>query len=479
MASVERSVVGRIQPRAVLTRTGGTVPRRWQLGVLAAALCAGLAAGLDPVLGIALAAGGLFVAVVLSNLTAGLCLFGVVAFLEALPRISGAASVAKIAGALLALSWLATVATRRGARDLLFSRHPGLTWIAILFLGWTALSLLWAEDVGEATTALSRYALNLLLLPIIFTAIRKRQHVTWLLWVFVGGALVSAAYGAIFPSTDPFSTGGGRLSGAGLNPNFLASLSVVATVLGAALAANRELAPGLRVAAAAASGLCVLSVAATGSRGGLVSLAAVVVLGALYAGRGRRLPIVFAGATIAAVVVLYLGAFAPTEIRERVFVVEGGTGRTDIWTVGWRMVEDNPVLGVGAGNYKTASIHYLLEPGSLPRGEIIHEGKVAHNLYLHVLAELGVVGLALFGLILAFAIGCAMAAARRFKAMGDRSLEIAARGVVVATAGVLTADFFASGQFSKPLWMLLGLGPALLAIAQRSERRAPAEPALR
>jgi hypothetical protein len=42
------------------------------------------------------------------------------------------------------------------------------------------------------------------------------------------------------------------------------------------------------------------------------------------------------------------------------------------------------------------------------------------------------------------------------------------RAVFVALVGILAADFFVSQQFSKQLWLLLGLGPALLAIATRS-----------
>jgi hypothetical protein len=41
--------------------------------------------------------------------------------------------------------------------------------------------------------------------------------------------------------------------------------------------------------------------------------------------------------------------------------------------------------------------------------------------------------------------------------------------------GILAADFFASEQFSKQLWLLLGLGPALLAMAysKRGGEQAP------
>jgi hypothetical protein len=62
-------------------------------------------------------------------------------------------------------------------------------------------------------------------------------------------------------------------------------------------------------------------------------------------------------------------------------------------------------------------------------------------------------------------------------------MDLVSRAVFVGLIGILSADFFASEQFSKQLWLLLGIGPALLAIAQRRDERAdlddraaPAEP---
>ena len=40
--------------------------------------------------------------------------------------------------------------------------------------------------------------------------------------------------------------------------------------------------------------------------------------------------------------------------------------------------------------------------------------------------------------------------------------------VAVAIVGLLAAGFFLSGQYSKELWLLLGLGPALLAMSSRA-----------
>jgi hypothetical protein len=48
-------------------------------------------------------------------------------------------------------------------------------------------------------------------------------------------------------------------------------------------------------------------------------------------------------------------------------------------------------------------------------------------------------------------------------------MQAAALCVAIALIGNLAAGFFFSGQYSKQLWLLLGLGPALLSIAKRSE----------
>jgi hypothetical protein len=50
-------------------------------------------------------------------------------------------------------------------------------------------------------------------------------------------------------------------------------------------------------------------------------------------------------------------------------------------------------------------------------------------------------------------------------------MEVISRAVFVGLVGILTADFFASEQFSKQLWLLLGLAPALLAIATRADEQ--------
>jgi O-antigen ligase len=133
------------------------------------------------------------------------------------------------------------------------------------------------------------------------------------------------------------------------------------------------------------------------------------------------------------------------------------------------MVQAAPLQGVGAGNFPIVSIHYLLAPGALLRDDFIvsNKPKVAHNTYLEVLAELGIIGLTLFLIVIVFAIGCAVRAARYATRLGDREMDILARALVVALAGLLAAYFFISREYSKQLWLLLALCPVMLNIVRR------------
>ncbi|MGH3994209.1 MAG: hypothetical protein ACRDSN_17320, partial [Pseudonocardiaceae bacterium] len=62
-------------------------------------------------------------------------------------------------------------------------------------------------------------------------------------------------------------------------------------------------------------------------------------------------------------------------------------------------------------------------------------------------------------------------AGRRFEALGRADLEALARAVLVGAIGMLAASFFISAGVDKRLWILLALGPALLAVAEAERQR--------
>jgi O-antigen ligase len=89
-----------------------------------------------------------------------------------------------------------------------------------------------------------------------------------------------------------------------------------------------------------------------------------------------------------------------------------------------------------------------------------------HNTYLQVLAEDGIVGLVLLLGLIAAALRAAHLAAAVFDRRGSPGLAGVARAVLVGTIGFLAAAFFVSLTTDYRLWLLLGLGPALLGIAR-------------
>lgn len=434
----------------------------------------GLLAGIDPRIALAAALGLAFVAVMISDLAAGLVVFTVVAFLDFLPFGGAAVTLSKVAGVLLVLSWLAVLATKQEKASDFFSDHPMASYLLLLFLGWSSASILWAEDPQAGIGAVYRYGLNILLFLVVYTAIPSAREAVWVVGAFLFGAFVSASYGIAFPAPPETPDDISRLGGVGVGANEVAALLVAALALAGAFAAGWRRSPLLRLASLVVLATCTLGVLLSFSRGGLIALAVALVAAVVLGGRWRPAAVGFL-VVVSLAAVSYITFFAPPEARERVTEVEGGTGRTDIWKVGLRMVEASPTNGIGAGNFATTSVHYLLEPGALQRDEfIVDEPKVAHNIYLEVLAELGVVGLVLFLGILGFSLAAGVKAARAFERVGDRRMELLARSISVALIALLAADFFVSDQFSKQLWLLLALGPTLLRIAETEERAAVA-----
>jgi O-antigen ligase len=437
----------------------------------------GILAGYAPEMAILVAFGLAFVLIVFANLANGVALFTLLTFFELLPGLAGPAlSFTKIAGLLLALAWLATLTTRGDARVDLMREHPFVVGILVLFIAWAGLSATWAESPGGAGEAVYRFALNAVLFLIVYTAIRTPDEVSNVLAAFVIGATGAALYGFLASGgASPYGEAT-RIEGLDQNANELASTLVAALVLAGGLGmATRS--PLLRASAFGAAAFCMLGVFLTVSRAGLVSLGVAALAAVILSGRWR--PMAISAAIVVCIGTIgYFIAVAPPEARERVTTAEGGTGREDLWAVAWRMVEDEPVHGIGAGNFQTVSIHYLIAPGALQRDDfIVTEPKVAHNVFLGTLAELGVVGLGLFLALIAALLALSLRAIRLFSQTDDVRMEILARAHLVALFGFMASLFFASDEYKKQLWLLLSLSPVMLAIAQArlAERRSAPE----
>jgi putative inorganic carbon (HCO3(-)) transporter len=441
--------------------------RLWPAALVALCALVGLLAGVEPKFAIVAAIGLAFALLLFTNFAAGLAFFAFFSFLELL-HLGSIVSVGKLGGGMVVLAWVATIATRDKEEEFV-EAYPVISLVIGLFLAWVALGVTWAESPSEVVGALTRYVPNALMILVVFTAVRNKRQALMIVAGIVLGAVAASAYGLL--NQPPAAA---RLEGSALDPNELGSVLVAGVALSGAFAANMKGRPELRLAAIGVAGLCVIGIFLTVSRGGLLALTASLLTAIVFAGRWRPLALA-ATAVIAASSFYYFAVIAPPEATERLQLTTDGEtalleGRTTIWEVAERAAKANPVTGVGAGNFQISARHYLLQPGALGRTDlIIATPKVVHNTYLGIAAELGLVGLGLFVVIVLFSVSSAIRAARHFTAIGDRGGEALARGLTVGLVGILVADFFISQEYNKELWLLLGLGPALLAIA-RSER---------
>jgi O-antigen ligase len=433
----------------------------WAALLLALSAAVGLAAGIKPSIGVALAIGIAFSLVTLSDVTAGLVLFTILSFIDVLSASGGSASFIKVAGLLLFGSWYAQRLVGTARTHAAVARLPVNIVVSVVALAlWAALSATWADSSSVAIASTLTFVLNMLLLPIVMVAVRRREHLRWVLAAFLIGAIVSTAYGF----TASLGTSQGRLEGGIGDANEQAAVLVAAIPIALALG-NAMRRPILRGLCWAGGVFCLFGVFTTLSRGGLIALGCVMVAAVVFGGRWRAKAAVLLAMTALGTVTYYF-AVAPLAARQRVENA-GTSGRSDIWHVGWRMVEAHPLIGSGAGNFQQAAIHYVQGIGTLTEANnIVDVPHVAHNVYLELLADLGIPGLLAFLGVVGSAALAAARAAWAFERQGDREMELIARGMVLALVAFMSADVFLSGESSKQLWLTIALCPAVLGLSR-------------
>jgi O-antigen ligase len=450
-------------------------PLRWSTvaGVALVCIAIGVLAGIKPTYGIEGALGLMFAVVTIQDVTLGFLLFVVASFLD-LASSSGSFSGTKLVGLVLFVSWLARMATRRGADLAAFvDENPVLSFSVVAMLGWAVLSFAWAFSPGTALSSASRYALDMMLIPIAFSAIRTREHALWAVGAFVAGAVFSGLWGFTHPASGA-SIDIGRLTGTIGDSNAEATVLAAAIPLVIALMAVARNSPRLKVIGLISLGVLLLSLFETLSREGLVALAMAMVAAVVFGGRWRRtatvLLMIGAVATVGYYVVL-----APASSLQRV-TMSSTSGRTSLWTVAWRVIKAHPVLGVGGDNFILVENQYINQAGAVQALFVVTTPKVTHDSFLEALADLGIPGLLTLVAVLGGCLGAAGRAARIFERIGDEPMELISRAVVFALIATLTANFFYVGAYDKQLWVLLAICPTMLGLARRAAGGAPSRP---
>lgn len=417
----------------------------------------GMLAVVAPSYAIAGLLGLAFVALSFYNVAGGVAAFAVLAIADTIPLVANTPAV-KLAGLILLV-----VMIERQKLTLLVRERPRTACAAIFFVTWATASSIWATDATVALNSAYRFALNAVFLFIVYGAIRERRHVRWLVFAFIGGAVMMSLYGA------SGLRAGHVVTGATGDPNYFASILVSALALTAfalAVSSDRRLRVALIGSIVCLSGALLL----TGSRGGLIAAAVMAVSAVIFGGAARK-NIAIACCAIAMVGTCYYAFFASDALVSHVtnFTSGGGAGREDLWKVAASAAGRQPLLGVGASNFPIVESAYAATTINLPQvQQIVDTPNVVHNTYLSVLTELGIPGLVAFLLMVGASVVSAFRSIRIASGAGDTELEFFARGTLVALLSLLTAFFFLTGEYQKYLWLFLGLAVAMQAVALRS-----------
>ena len=184
----------------------------------------------------------------------------------------------------------------------------------------------------------------------------------------------------------------------------------------------------------------------TGSRGGFLGFAVVAVMIMVRERVSMKKALMYLVITASFVL-----AAAPSSFLERLTVKDynyekGGGGRLDIWGRGFSLMLKHPVLGVGVGGFEIAE--------GLSRGG---QGKwsSAHNSFVQIGTELGIVGLVIFVRLVASSI--VGMKNLRFSDEADVLPPWMLKGVEISLYGYIAAGFFLSQAYSPVLYLLVGM----------------------
>lgn len=197
--------------------------------------------------------------------------------------------------------------------------------------------------------------------------------------------------------------------------------------------------------------LAVITILKTGSRGGALGLVAI----AGYIVLSSRSKIKAMIISVLALVILF--TFAPDDSKERfITIVKPETeydqnygDRKQIWTRGITIALSSPLVGAGIGNYTVAD-------GSSK--DKMGPWKAAHNSYLQIAVELGVIGFALYVLL---TVGTFLKL-RRLKTVVEKlinpsPLAWVIKGTELTMVAFMVTSFFLSQAYNPQLYFMIAM----------------------
>lgn len=306
-------------------------------------------------------------------------------------HLPGLGTAATVMGLVVGACWIFTIVITGRMRE-------PITYLFALsvLVGWITLTAFWSADPAESMGSVLRWLQSLVFVFILWDLYRTRARLLAGLQAYVLGAYAAVA-GAIlnYLSSSAFYSNQDRYSLGDTNPDGYGFILALGVPIACYLAAAADMPKVFRFVNYGYLAFAFIGIALSGTRTASVGAAVGLLYGLATLTRLRLVARVLVVAALSAALFFLLPIVQPLTSFQRLGttgteVTEGDlNGRIAQWEQGLRAFTDHPVFGVGTNMYR--SVNTL--------------DKVAHNSYLSVLVELGLIGFVLFAAILWMVVG--------------------------------------------------------------------------
>lgn len=353
----------------------------------------------------------------------------------------------EIGKVLTATAILALIVEKGGWRDGLW-RHPiarPFSAITVLVLFSVPFSIWPGQSVNYL---LQVFVKDLIFALLLLVTMQSFKDIKRTMWAFAVAALildyVMLRYGVV------------GVSAFHLGRNEIAMVTVMAVAMLLPLSASGA----MRMVKWTAVAVMVAAIIGSESRGSYLGIA-VVLVAYIYMRIGGKI----AATTVIVMVVGYVAyTHLPASVTGRVETIihyekdynfTAQEGRLEIWKRGLRMVRENPIAGVGIGNFTTADGMMRTGPGRWMN---------AHNSPLQVAAEIGLLGLVFYVVLL---VRMFRAGNQLRRSPPDKEGALIGDALVLAFMAYAVTGFFLHAGFATIFYILIVLTIAADRIAAK------------
>lgn len=374
-----------------------------------------------------------------------------------LPGLLG--SFVRLFGIPALLLWLLSLLRSTGLRKL----QP-FHWLLLAFLIWNGCTSFWSVDSDSTLFWTYRYVLMFGMTVMLWDMYRTKSQVeSGLQAMVIGGYVLAIGTAVNFMLGNKFYSG--RYSALGFHPNDVGKIFAISIPFAWYMAySNVKRNNFLRLLNFAYPLVTTVALILSGSRGALVAcIPAYLYLLWSFCRLSIWLKSLFSIVLVVACIGISQMDLTPQLNRLSTTLESASgdklTGRLDIWEAGWDVFSKHPILGIGAGAFPEATRNYNVMKD---QGEPLP----AHNTYLSVLTETGVIGFVIFMLILATVIRALLLFPKAVR-------EVWAASFIAWAVGVAATTWELRGQ----TWLLLVMIITGSACAEyQAQREAPPLP---